>query len=92
MVVCVANNSPMVREGYRLGLPAGGAWRELLNTDSRFYAGTDVGNGGTLAAEPLPWHEQSHSVALTLPPLAVLWLVPEAQCPSSRATFDSIPA
>ena len=93
MVVCVANNSPVVREGYRLGLPTGGPWRELLNTDSRFYAGTDVGNGGMLAAEPLPWHEQSHSVALTLPPLAVLWLVPEAQCPRSRAaTADPIPA
>jgi 1,4-alpha-glucan branching enzyme len=93
MVVCVANNSPVVREGYRLGLPAGGPWRELLNTDSRFYAGTDVGNGGMLAAEPLPWHEQSHSVALTLPPLAVLWLVPETQCPRGRAaTVDPIPA
>ena len=71
------------------GCPRGGRWRELLNTDSRFYAGTDVGNGGMLAAEPLPWHEQSHSVALTLPPLGVLWLVPEAQCPRSRRSDAS---
>ena len=85
VVVCVANNSPVVRTGYRVGLPKGGKWRELLNTDSRFYAGADVGNGGALAAEPRPWHEQSHSVALTLPPLAVLWLVPERQRPLSPA-------
>jgi 1,4-alpha-glucan branching enzyme len=79
LVVCVANNSPVVREGYRLGLPRGGRWRELLNTDSHDYGGSDVGNRGTLIAKALPWHEQQHSAELTLPPLAVLWLVPEEQ-------------
>jgi 1,4-alpha-glucan branching enzyme len=76
MLVCVANLSPVVRERYRVGLPRSGRWRELLNTDSRFYGGSDVGNGGSFEAEPVPWHNQQISAELTLPPLAVLWLVP----------------
>ena len=84
VLVCVANNSPVVRESYRIGLPSGGRWREVLNTDSRHYGGSDVDNGGWLLADELPWNEQAHSVALTLPPLAVLWLVPEAQGPAGR--------
>jgi 1,4-alpha-glucan branching enzyme len=81
VLVCVVNNSPVVREGYRIGLPRGGRWRELLNTDSRRYGGGDIGNSGIVEAEPLPWSEQSHSVALTLPPLGVLWLAPQEQEP-----------
>ena len=81
VAVCVANNSPVVRERYRIGLPRGGRWRELLNTDSARYGGSAVGDSGTLTADPLPWHDQEHSAALTLPPLAVLWLVPEEQAP-----------
>jgi 1,4-alpha-glucan branching enzyme len=85
VLVCVANCSPVVREGYRIGLPCGGRWRELLNTDSRHYGGGDVGNSGLIEAEELPWNEQAHSVALTLPPLGVLWLAPEAQEPRAAA-------
>ena len=59
--MCVANFSPVVRQGYRVGLPRGGRWRELLNTDSRFYGGSDVGNGGALDAEPVRWHGQPQS-------------------------------
>ena len=81
VLVCVVNNSPVVREGYRVGLPRGGRWRELLNTDSHVYGGADIGNGGVVEAEEVPWHEQRHSVALTLPPLAVLWLAPQEQEP-----------
>jgi 1,4-alpha-glucan branching enzyme len=75
-LVCVCNLSPVVRQGYRVGLPRGGLWRERLNTDSAHYGGSNVGNGGRLEAEPVPWHGQGHSAALTLPPLAVLWLTP----------------
>ena len=74
-LVCVCNLSPIVREHYRVGLPLGGAWSERLNTDSSAYGGSGVHNG-TVVAEPLPWHDQAHSAELTLPPLAVLWLVP----------------
>ncbi len=79
VLVCISNLSPVVREGWRVGLPRGGRWRELLNTDSRFYGGSDSGNGWGLDAEAVPCMEQEHSVTLTLPPLATIWLVPEAQ-------------
>ena len=81
VLVCVANLSPVPREGYRLGLPRSGAWVEALNTDSEYYGGTNTGNLGTIEAEPMPWNEQPFSAQVTLPPLGVLWLVPE---PSAR--------
>jgi 1,4-alpha-glucan branching enzyme len=76
-VVCVCNLSPVPREGYRLGLPRPGRWRELLNTDSTFYGGSDVGNLGGIDASGPAWHDQPQSAELRLPPLAVVWLVPE---------------
>jgi 1,4-alpha-glucan branching enzyme len=74
-LVCVCNLSPIVREHYRVGLPLEGAWSERLNTDSSAFGGGGAGNGA-IVAEPRPWHGQAHSAELTLPPLAVLWLVP----------------
>jgi 1,4-alpha-glucan branching enzyme len=76
LVVCVANFTPVIREGYRVGVPRGGYYAELVNTDGVCYGGTDVGNGGGVMSEPVPWHGQPHSVLLTLPPLAALWLRP----------------
>jgi 1,4-alpha-glucan branching enzyme len=76
-LVCACNFSPVVREGWRVGLPQGGKWREALNTDSRFYGGSDVGNGLGLQAEKVPWNEQAQSAEITLPPLGVVWLVPD---------------
>ena len=76
LVICVANFTPVVREGYRVGVPRPGYYAELLNTDGVCYGGTDVGNGGGIMSEPVPWHGQPHSVLLTLPPLAALWLRP----------------
>ena len=79
-VVLVANLTPVVRHGHRVGLPdlgLGGRWREVLNTDSAHYGGSNVGNQGTLVADAEPCHGQAHSALLTLPPLAVLWLAPE---------------
>jgi 1,4-alpha-glucan branching enzyme len=75
-LVCIANLSPVVRERWRIGLPAAGRWREALNTDSRFYAGSDVGNGDCVEAEEREWNGQPWSAELVLPPLATLWLVP----------------
>jgi 1,4-alpha-glucan branching enzyme len=77
-LVCVCNLSPDVRYGYRVGMPEAGSWREVLNTDSTHYGGSDVGNLGAVEAEREPWHDQPFSAELTLPPLAVVWLVPEA--------------
>ena len=76
-LVCVCNFSPVPRERYRLGMPRAGRWRELLNTDSTFYGGSDVGNLGGVTADTTPWHDQPYSVEVTLPPLGVVWLVPE---------------
>jgi 1,4-alpha-glucan branching enzyme len=78
VVVCVCNFSPVPRGSYRLGLPRAGAWVEAVNTDSRFYGGSDVGNLGAIQAEPVPWHNLPFSAELTIPPLATVWLVPAA--------------
>ncbi|HEY6961576.1 MAG TPA: 1,4-alpha-glucan branching protein GlgB [Gaiellaceae bacterium] len=75
-LVCIANLAPVPRERYRVGLPSGGDWQELLNTDSTFYAGSGMGNMGRVTAEERGWHEQQYSAELTLPPLSVIWLRP----------------
>ena len=79
VLVFVANLSPVPRIGYRLGLPRSGHWREAINTDSRFYGGGDMGNFGGVEAEPVPWHGQSFSAEVTLPPLSGVWLVPDSE-------------
>jgi 1,4-alpha-glucan branching enzyme len=78
VLACVANLSPVPRDGYRVGVPRPGRWREALNTDAEGYGGSNVGNYGGVEAETVPWHGQPYSVRLSLPPLGVLWLVPEA--------------
>jgi 1,4-alpha-glucan branching enzyme len=89
VLVCVLNLSPVVREGYRLGLPHAGSWREGLNTDSRFYGGGDVGNLGASKPSPSPGITQpSRSAQLTLPPFAALWLVPDSE-PSDGASAQA---
>jgi 1,4-alpha-glucan branching enzyme len=77
-LACVANLSPVVRHGYRFGLPSGGAWREVLNTDAAEFGGSGVGNAGAVYAADSSWHGQPFSAELTLPPLGVLWLSPDA--------------
>jgi 1,4-alpha-glucan branching enzyme len=76
VVVCISNLSPVPRPAYRLGLPRGGGWREIVNTDSTFYGGSDMGNYGGVEAEETPWHDQPYSAEITLPPLATVWLAP----------------
>ena len=76
-IACVCNFSPVPRYSYRVGLPRGGRWIELLNTDSVLYGGSGVGNLGGVAAEAKPWHDQPFSAEVTLPPLGVVWLAPE---------------
>jgi 1,4-alpha-glucan branching enzyme len=76
-VVVIANLTPVVRHGHRIGLPHGGAWRERLNTDAGVYGGSNVGNHGRVLTEHQPMHGQQWSAGFTLPPLSVLWLQPE---------------
>ncbi len=77
-VLVACNFTPVVRHGYRVGVPAGGTWLEALNSDAPFYGGSGVGNLGRVTAEALPCHGREHSLSLTLPPLAVVLFVPGA--------------
>lgn len=72
----VCNFTPVVRRGYRIGVPRTGDYRELVNTDSRHYGGSDVGNAGRVVAEPVPAHGHAQSLVVTLPPLATLVFKP----------------
>ncbi len=74
-MLCVCNFTPVVRHGYRIGVPGPGTYRERLNTDSRHYGGSDVGNAfGAVDADEVPAHGRPCSISLTLPPLATLFL------------------
>jgi 1,4-alpha-glucan branching enzyme len=74
-VAVVCNFTPVVRHGYRIGVPAPGAWRERINTDSAHYGGSNVGAPwGVLDAQPVPAHGRGWSIVLTLPPLAAVFL------------------
>jgi 1,4-alpha-glucan branching enzyme len=73
LIVC-ANLTPKVHRNYRLGVPALGQYQELLNSDSVYYGGTNVGNGLGVRADKIPHHDRPCSISLTLPPLAVVVL------------------
>ncbi|MEO8243701.1 MAG: 1,4-alpha-glucan branching protein GlgB, partial [bacterium] len=72
-VVVVAINMTPIERRVRIGLPAKGHWDEVLNTDSAIYGGGDRGNMGGLDSEATPWHGQTQSAAITLPPLAAVY-------------------
>jgi 1,4-alpha-glucan branching enzyme len=74
LVVC--NFTPVPRHNYRLGVPRGGFWRELLNSDAVENGGSGMGNLGGVEASPLPHHGRPFSLTLTLPPLSALFLKP----------------
>jgi 1,4-alpha-glucan branching enzyme len=76
-VVVACNFTPIPRVGYRLGVPRGGFWRELLNSDAKEYGGGGMGNLGGVIAEEQPAHGRPYSLNLTLPPLAVVFLKAE---------------
>src|SRR3546814_7257114 len=75
-VVVVLNLTPEVRRNYRIGVPQGGAWQEILNSDSEIYGGSNVGNGGRVTAVDEAQHGLPHALDLTLPPLGALILMP----------------
>jgi 1,4-alpha-glucan branching enzyme len=77
VLVFVCNFTPVVRHGYRIGVPRGGFYQERLNTDLYPYGGSNVGNGEGVGAEDIAQHGFAHSISLTLPPLAALVLQPE---------------
>ena len=77
-ILVAANFTPIVREGYRVGVPLGGRWREILNGDAPVYGGSGQGNMGGVEAQEFPWHGRSHSVCLRLPPLSIVVFKPES--------------
>ena len=76
IAVFLFNFTPVPREGYRFGLPVGGPWTERLNSDAERYGGGNIGNGGLIDSEDVPFHGMPASAELTLPPLGVLILTP----------------
>ncbi|WP_239020356.1 1,4-alpha-glucan branching protein GlgB [Novacetimonas pomaceti] len=71
MIVC--NMTPVPRHDYRIGVPHEGTWKEILNTDSDIYGGSNVGNYGAVRTSPLPAHGHDHSLNISLPPLGSLF-------------------
>ena len=77
VVVVVQSFSGQTHESYRVGLPFGGRWSEVLNTDADLYGGYDVGNLGGVEARDEPHHGRSHSAVIRVPALGAIWLTPE---------------
>jgi 1,4-alpha-glucan branching enzyme len=73
-VVIACNFTPVPRYNYRVGVSESGTYEELLNTDSTYFGGSNLGNSGEILAESIPFHHHPSSVSLTLPPLSVLYL------------------
>jgi 1,4-alpha-glucan branching enzyme len=76
-VLVVCNFTPIPRHQLEMGVPGGGSWIELLNSDATDYGGSGVGNLGAVQAEPLSWRNRSHTVRITVPPLACLFFRPD---------------
>ena len=84
MVCC--NFTPVPRHGYPVGVPAGGWYQEIFNSDSEHYDGSNVGNYPGVAAEPTAWNGRPHSIRITLPPLAAVIFKPQAAKPQPDRT------
>jgi len=74
LLVFVLNFTPIPRRNYRMGVPEGGFYRELINSDAALYGGSNIGNDGGMEAQAVPWHQYQHSVEIQLPPLGMLVL------------------
>jgi 1,4-alpha-glucan branching enzyme len=79
IVLVACNFTPVPRHNYRVGVPAPGVWRELLNSDADVYGGSDLGNYGSVEAAPVAYQGHRWSLMLTLPPLAAVFFKPERE-------------
>ena len=75
----------MPRHRYRVGVPVGGRWREVLNTDAETYGGSGQGNYGGLEADDVAMHGRQQSLALVLPPLGAVFLTPDGGAGGPRS-------
>ena len=87
-VVIVLNFTPIPRHNYAIGVPRGGHWKEVLNSDATIYGGSGQGNLGGVDAVPIRLHGRPWSVTLTLPPLAAVFLVHEPDYVASEDTTE----
>jgi 1,4-alpha-glucan branching enzyme len=74
IILVVCNFTPVPRFNYRIGVPRGGYWKEMLNSDAEIYWGSNLGNSGGVEAEAAPSHGRDHSLSLILPPLGMVFL------------------
>ena len=77
VILVVLNLTPVPRTNYRIGVPRGGFWKEIFNSDASHYGGSNMGNQGGGEAAPVARHGYFHSLSLTLPPLGVLYFKSE---------------
>jgi 1,4-alpha-glucan branching enzyme len=77
LIAVVCNFTPVPRANYRVGVPRGGFWREILNSDAQEHGGVGDGNLGGVEAAPVPCHGRPFSLNLTLPPLGAVFLKSE---------------
>ena len=73
-IIVISNFTPVPRHDYRLGVNVAGQYHEILNTDSSFYEGSNLGNCGAVESEAIPSHGRDHSISVSIPPLATLYL------------------
>jgi 1,4-alpha-glucan branching enzyme len=78
LLIC-CNFTPVVRQGYRVGVPKPGWYREVFNSDSSYYGGSNVGNHPGAQSDPVPHHGRPQSLQITLPPLATVVLKPSSR-------------
>ena len=73
-IIVISNFTPVPRHDYRMGVNAAGQYHEILNTDSSFYEGSNLGNCGAVESEAIPSHGRDNSISISIPPLATLYL------------------
>ncbi len=73
-IIVISNFTPVPRHDYRMGVNVAGQYHEILNTDSSFYEGSNLGNCGAVESEAIPSHGRDHSISVSIPPLATLYL------------------
>lgn len=84
-ILVVCNFTPVPRENYLVGVPQGGLWKEILNSDATIYGGSGWGNFGQVEATSFPAHGRDYSLSLVLPPLGIIFLKKEAGEPEVKA-------
>ncbi len=77
VVVCVFNFTPTPRHNYRVGVPVPGAYREIFNSDSEHYWGSNVGSAGVVHSDSVPWQDKQHSIMIKVPPLSGVYFRPD---------------